>query len=410
VYAWELVRQFFFDLKTRKLRVFLAVSGIAWGTLSVILLLAIGDAFHRASSKSMHGMGDDIVIMWTTQTTKPFAGMKPGRRIELKAHDVLQMGRDVPEIAMLSPELTHWGRTVKAQDHRVKSPVAGVVPDYEIMRNMIPVPGGRFIDPLDVKFRRRVIFLGNEVKEKLFGEDEAVGQTVFVDGRPFTVVGVLAEKLQTSNYSGPDSDRCFIPYTTFIAVWGNWNVSNSLLVPAIDGDAEPMKAAVFEYLGNKLHFDPTDEGALMMWDTVEMDKFMDWFFWGLQALMGLGGVLTLGAGGIGVANIMFLIVRERTREIGVRMAVGAKDWHIMGQVLLEAVLIVGLGGVGGFLVSAGVIGTLSLVELPEWISRPVLAPLVAVVTIAILAVVGLTAGLFPARRASRLDPVQALEF
>ena len=410
MYAWELIRQFFFDLKTRKLRVFLAVSGIAWGTLSVILLLAIGNAFHRASNRAMHGMGDDIVIMWTTRTTKAFAGMKPGRAIEMKADDVLQMGRDVPEIASLSPELTFGGRTLKVGDHRVQAPVAGVVPEYEIMRNMIPVPGGRFLDPLDVKHRRRVIFLGNEVRDKLFGEEAAVGQTVFVDGRPFIVVGTLAEKIQTSNYSGPDSDRAFIPYTTFIAIWGNWNVSNTLLVPAVEGDAEPMKRAVYGYLGNKHHFDPTDEGALMMWDTVEMDKFMNWFFWGLQALMGLGGALTLGAGGIGVANIMFLIVRERTREIGVRMAVGAKDWHIMGQVLLEAVLIVGLGGAGGFLISAGVIGVLSMIEMPDWIAQPELAPLVGTVTIAILAVVGLAAGLFPARRASRLDPVQALEF
>ena len=410
MYAWELIRQFFFDLKTRKLRVFLAVAGIAWGTLSVILLLAIGNAFHRASNKAMHGMGDDIVIMWTTQTTKAFAGMKPGRAIEMKADEAVEMGRLLPEIAMLSPELTHGNRTLKVGDHRVKASVAGVVPEYEIMRNMIPEPGGRFIDPLDVKYRRRVIYLGNEVRDKLFEEDGAVGQTVFVDGRPFTVVGTLAEKLQTSNYSGPDSDRTFIPWSTFVAIWGNWNVSNTLLVPAIDGDAEPMKRAVYEYMGGAHGFDPTDEGALMMWDTVEMDKFMNWFFWGLQALMGLGGVLTLGAGGIGVANIMFLIVRERTREIGVRMAVGAKDWHIMGQVLLEAVLIVGLGGAGGFLISAGVIGVLGLVELPDWISQPQLAPAVAVVTITILALVGLTAGLFPARRASRLDPVQALEF
>jgi putative ABC transport system permease protein len=410
VYAWELIRQFFFDLKTRKLRVFLAVSGIAWGTLSVILLLAIGNAFHRASNKAMHGMGDDIVIMWTTRTTKPFAGMKPGRAIEMKADDIIQMGRDVAEIGAVSPELTHGGRTVRLGGHRVKAPVAGVVPEYEIMRNMIPVPGGRFIDPLDVKYRRRVIFLGNEVRDKLFGDEEAVGRTVFVDGRPFTVIGTLAEKLQTSNYSGPDSDRTYIPYTTFIAVWGNWNVSNTLLVPALEGDAEPMKRAVYEYMGKKLRFDPTDEGALMMWDTVEMDKFMNWFFWGLQALMGLGGALTLGAGGIGVANIMFLIVRERTREIGVRMAVGAKDWHIMGQVLLEAVLIVALGGLGGFVTSAAVIGILSMVELPDWISQPELAPAVAVVTVGILALVGLAAGLFPARRASRMDPVQALEF
>ena len=212
MYLWDLTTQFFHDMKTRKLRVFLAVSGIAWGTLSVILLLAIGDAFHATSSRAFHGMGDSIVLLWTTRTTKAFAGMKPGRTIEMKSRDVIQMGHDVPEIGLCSPEMTHGDRAVAFEGHRVKAPVAGVVAEYEIMRNMIPVPGGRFLDPLDVDFRRRVIFLGNELKQKLFGDTDAVAQTVFVDERPFTVIGVLQKKIQTSNYSGPDEDRAFIPH------------------------------------------------------------------------------------------------------------------------------------------------------------------------------------------------------
>ena len=410
MYFWDLIVQFFHDMKTRKLRVFLALSGIAWGTLSVILLLAIGDAFHATSNRAFHGMGDSIVLLWTTRTTKAFAGMKPGRTIEMKSRDVIQMGQEVPEIGLCSPEMTHGGRTVTFEGHRVKAPVAGVVPEYEIMRNMIPVPGGRFLDPLDMGFRRRVIFLGNELKQKLFGEAEAVAQTVFVDGRPFTVIGVLQKKIQTSNYSGPDEDRAFIPYTTFISVWGDWHVSNSLVVPSPPHASEPMKRAIYEYLGRKYRFDPTDEGAVMMWDTVEMDRYVTWFFWGVKALMGLGGALTLGAGGIGVANIMFLIVRERTREIGVRMAVGARDGHILGQVMLEALLIVGLGGLAGLLFSAGTIALIGVLPIPDWLGRPELSPVVGIVTLAILATVGLMAGYFPARRAARMDPVQALEF
>lgn len=405
----ELLRQFFFDLKTRKLRVFLAVSGIGWGTLSVILLLAIGDAFHAASNKAFHGMGEDIVILWTARTTKPYRGMKPGRTIEMKADDVLRMGREVEQIAVASPELTYSGRTLAQNGHRVKTSVAGVIPAYETPRNIIAMPGGRFVDPLDIEHRRRVIFLGNELKQKLFEETDAVGRTVFVDGRPFTVIGTMKKKIQTSNYHGPDEDRAFIPYTTFISMWGNRDVSNTVLVPA-HGDSEEMKRAIYAYLGQAQGFDPADEGALQMWDTVEMDKFVNWFFWGLKALMGLGGVLTLGAGGIGVANIMFLVVRERTREIGVRMAVGARDGDVLGQVLLEALLIVGLGGLGGFLVSAGVIGLINLLPIPDWLGTPDLSLSVALLTVGVLALVGLAAGYAPARRASRLDPVRALEF
>lgn len=405
----ELLRQFLYDLRTRKLRVALAVSGIGWGALSVILLLAIGDAFHTASRKAFRGMGNGIVILWTARTTKPWAGMKPGRPIEMKADEVLRMGREVPELTLASPELTLGDRTLSVAGHRVKAAVGGVIPEYEQARNMIPVPGGRFLDRLDVEQRRRVIFIGNKLKEKLFGDDEPVGRTLFVDGRPFTVIGHLREKVQTGNYSGPDEDRAFIPYTTFISVWGDRDVSNTVLVPAAGISAEVMERAVYQHIGRRQGFDPTDEGALQMWNTVEMDRFLNWFFWGVKTLMGLGGVLTLGAGGIGVANIMFLVVRERTKEIGVRMAVGAEDRHVLAQVLLEALLVVGIGGFLGFVGAAGIIVLINALPLPDWIGAPVLSPTVAAVTVGVLALVGLAAGLAPARRAARLDPVRALE-
>ena len=410
MYFWELIVQFFHDMRRRKLRTALALFGIAWGTISVVLLLAVGNSFHAASSKAMHGMGDHIVIVWTAQTTKPYKGMQPGRAIEMKADEVIAMGRALPEIGLCAPELSHGGRTLSFGDHRVKAPVAGVVPEYEIMRNMIPVPGGRFINPLDIDHHRRVIFIGDELKNKLFGDDDGIGQTILVDGRPFVVIGALKKKIQSSNYSGPDSDRAFIPYTTFIAIWGNWNVSNILVTPEPKPASKPMVDAIYGYLAQKYRFDPSDKGALFTWDTVEMDQFFTWFFWGLKALFGLGGALTLGAGGIGVANIMFLIVRERTREIGVRMAVGARDGHILGQILLEAVLIVGIGGLGGFAFSALVIGGLNMFPLPDWLAPPELSLSVSALTVGILSLVGLAAGIFPARRAARLDPVRALEF
>lgn len=410
MYFLELVGQFLRDMRARKLRTALAVFGIAWGTVAVVLLLSVGDAFHATSSRAFHGMGEDLVIMWPAQTTMAYKGMQPGRPILLKSTDVIEMGRAIPEIGLCSPELTNDDRTLSFGDRRVKAPVAGVVPEYEVMRNMIPMPGGRFIDKLDIENRRRVIFIGNEVKEKLFGDGAGVGETLLVDGRPFVVVGTLKEKIQSSNYSGPDSDRAFIPYPTFIATWGNWNVGNMLASPKAGVDSEAMTRAVYRYLGEKYQFDPADEGAMFVWDAMQMGLFADWFFWGLKALFGLGGALTLGAGGIGVANIMFLIVRERTREIGVRMAVGAQDWHILGQVVLEAMLVVAMGGLLGFAFSASVIFLIQALPLPDWIGAPQLSLPVSLITIGILSLVGLAAGLFPARRAAAMDPVLALEF
>lgn len=410
MYLWELITQFLRDMRQRKLRTMLAMFGIAWGTVAVVLLLAIGGAFHDASSKAMHGMGESIVIIWPSRTTKPFEGLQPGRAVQMKSSDVIEMGHSVSQIGRCSPELTNWDRTLAVGDHRVKASVAGVVPEYELMRNMIPVPGGRFLNGQDMEARRRVIFLGDTLAKKLFPQEEAVGRMVLMDGRPFTVVGVLQKKIQNSSYSGADSDRSFIPYTTFIGLWGDWKVSNILVQPNPPKDSEPMKKAIYTYLGQKYRFDPTDEGALGMWDTVEQDRFTDWFFWGLQAFLGLAGALTLGSGGIGVANVMFLIIRERTREIGIRMAVGAQEWHIMGQVMLEALLIVGLGGVGGFAFSALVIWILQVSPLPDWLGRPELSLLAALPTLGVLSLVGILAGYFPARRAARLDPVRALGF
>jgi len=410
MYLFQLIGQFFHDMRSRKLRTLLAVFGIGWGTVAVVLLLALGGGFHAASMKAMHGMGDSIVIVWPSSTTRPFEGMQPGRPIRMKSSDVIEMGEAITEIGLCSPEITHWGRTLAYGEHRVNASAAGVVPEYGAMRNVIPEPGGRFLNQWDIDKRRRVVFIGNELKRKLFEEGDAVGKTILLDSRPFVVIGTLKEKTQSSSYSGRDSDRAFIPYTTFITAWGDWNVNNFLVRPDPPMASEPMKQAIYRYLGEKYRFDPEDEGALGMWDTVESDRFLDWFFWSLQALLGLGGALTLGAGGIGVANVMFLIVRERTREIGIRKAVGAQDWHIMTQFMLEAVLIVGIGGLAGFGFSVLIVRLLQMLPVPDWLGTPELSSLVSIVTIAILSSVGVAAGIFPARRAARMDPVQALEF
>jgi len=406
MYLAELISQFLRDMRARKLRTLLAMFGIAWGTVAVVLLLAIGGAFHAASSKAMHGMGESIVIIWPSRTTKPFEGLQPGRLVQMKSSDVIEMGQALPQILRASPELTHGEGTLTNGDHRVKASVAGVVPEYELMRNMIPVLGGRFLNSPDMAERRRVVFLGDTLAKKLFPQEEAVGRTVLVDGRPFTVIGVLQKKIQSSSYSGPDADRAFIPYTTFIAIWGDWNVDNVLVQPNPPRDSEGMKKAIYTYLGQKYRFDPGDEGALGMWDTVERDRFTDWFFWGLQAFLGLAGALTLGAGGIGVANVMFLIIRERTREIGVRMAVGAKGWHVLLQFLSESVVLAGLGGIAG--VGLGLAAAHLIARFARW---PILiAPGSIVLAFLFAAAVGVFFGFWPARKASRLDPIGALRY
>ena len=289
--------QFYRDVRVRKLRIVLAVGGIAWGTAAVVLLATMSDAIVLNVRKSIRGMGQSMVFFEPLRTTKAFQGMKPGRPVLLKSADVIRMGEALPEIDLYSPELVHLENTIGYGDNRTNTSVSGVTPEYRLMRNIVPQLGGRFLNQRDVVDRRHVIFLGDELVEKLFSDREAVGEWVLVDGRHFLVVGVSRKKLQpASYYFGPDAGRAFIPYTTFIGIWGDWNLNYFLLRPQRADDSTVLKKAVSHYFGAKLRFDPKDTAAIRVsWDTTEITQFTKFVFWALQGLFALGALLILGS-------------------------------------------------------------------------------------------------------------------
>jgi putative ABC transport system permease protein len=278
------------------------------------------------------------------------------------------------------------------------------------MRNIIPDPGGRFINALDVVGRRRVVMLGDEIKRLLFGDEEAVGETVYVGETPFTVIGVMQPKTQNSSYFSRDKDRVFMPSSTFRSVFGHTHLSNIIYRPTDAKRSEAVKQQVYETLGRKYRFDPSDDDALGVWDTNEADEFMSYFFLGFNLFMGIIGSFTMTVGGIGVANIMYVVVRERTREIGIKRSVGARKRDVMFQFFLESFLIVAIGAVFGMLISIGLVE--GLAYLPEGarevVGTPALSPVVLVTTMSLLAAIAFLAGFFPARRAATLDPVECL--
>ncbi|MDL1948870.1 FtsX-like permease family protein [Acidobacteria bacterium ACD] len=405
----DALRQLHRDLKSQKLRTLLTVFGLVWGTVAVTLLLAFGSGLKRQMIKATAGLGDRIVIAWPGLTSVPYQGLGKGRRIRLNEEDVEAVRRQVEGMRAISSEYSDsWKLVYNLKTYPID--ISGVSPEFAEMRNLIPVPGGRFIDPLDVEQQRRVVFLGNKCAEDVFGkETDPVGKTVLMNGSPFLVVGVLTEKEQDSSYNSRDSDLAWIPGTTFRALTGRKWVNNLIFQPETAAQSKAVTASVREAFSRRVKFDPADKEALTVWDTTEQFKFFEVFMLAFSAFLGIVGSLTLVVGGIGVSNIMNIVVEERTREIGIKMALGARQGRILRQFLAETLLLTAIGGGLGFAISLGICAVFPKLGLTEYVGDPSVSPAVAGITTAILGAVGILAGWFPARDASRLDPVVAMK-
>src|SRR5579862_22194 len=402
------ISEFIRDLRAQKLRTAMTIFGITWGTVAIIVLLAFGMGFKKQLSKDMHGIGESIAIMFPGKTTKAFQGFGIGREVNLVEDDAAMLASQVKEIDRISPEYSSRDYPVHLGENLTNTSVAGVYPIYGEMRNIVPAPGGRFIDDLDLHDRKRVVVLGNKVKDLLFGETDAIGKIVFIGDVPFTVIGVMLKKTQNSSYNRRDQDRVFIPASTHASVYGKPYINNIIYTPKDPRRSDEVNTQVREVLGRKYRFDPEDKDANWIWDTTEADKFMFYFFLAFNAFMGLIGSFTLAVGGIGVANIMYIVVQERIKEIGIKRAVGAKKRTIMVQFFLETFFIIAIGSVLGFGIAYGVIQALQYIPIKEFVGTPELSLLVAAATIAVLSIIGLAAGLLPARRAANLDVVECL--
>jgi putative ABC transport system permease protein len=401
------LRQMLQDVRHQKVRTLLTVLGITWGTVSVSLLVAFGEGMQKRIIKNQRGLGENIVICWPSRTSLPFEGLGKGRRIRVSEDDIEALRREIPE-AVFSGEFSRENSAFRKERVRITPEISANSPIFAVMRNIIPASGGRYVNDLDVNRRRRVVFLGDKLKKDLFGEDEAVGKTVMVDNVPFLVIGVMQKKSQDSSYSGRDEGKAFVPDTTYKALFSERYVENFIFQARAPELVPIATKKMYEVLGRRHKFDPADKEAIGTWDTTEGEKFLATFFLVFRAFLGIIGAFTLLVGGIGVSNIMYVVVEERTREIGVKLAVGAKPSYILGQFLAETLTLTAVGGVLGFLVTLGVIAVFPA-QLDEFVGTPEASPIVIVTTAFLLGTIGLTAGYFPARRASLMDPVQALK-
>ena len=402
-----IISEFVLDLRAQKLRAFLTMFGIVWGTVTIIVLIAFGVGFKKQMSVNMHGIGESIAIMFPGKTTKPWEGFGTGRPMSFVEEDTKRLASQIPGIKAISPEFGR--RTPTRVGQNILTPlISGIHPIYADMRNIIPEPNGRFIDDIDLKDRKRVAVIGNKVKECLFGESDALGKIIYVGEVPFMVIGVMQKKTQSSSYNSRDQDRIFIPATTHSSIYGSIYLNNIIYQVYDPRQGEEVVEQVRQVMAKRYKFDPTDKDAVWIWDTTSFDKFIFYFFLGFNIFMGAIGSFTLGVAGIGVANIMFIVVQERIREIGVKRAVGAKRSNILFQFFMETFFIVGLGSAIGFLIAFGIITVLQYVPIKEYVGTPEFSTEVAVATVTILCIIGLAAGLMPARKAANLDVVECL--
>jgi putative ABC transport system permease protein len=403
-------RNLFRDLVRQPLRTALTLSGVVWGTFSVVLMIAFGDSVSKAQIKRFHGMGQGIVLAFPSRTTLPWQGFLKGKAVRITPEMVEAVPEKVPGIELISPEFV-GSRLISYGRKEYRNTVRGINPGFELMRNTI-AEKGRFIDAEDMAARKRVCFIGDVLATDLFGNEEPVGKAIFIDSVPFMVVGVMRTKLQNSNYNGQRDERCaFIAWTTYSSLYGFKYVSNFIFRPLDLGRSKAVTEDVKKHLAKLVGFSPADPDAISIWDTMDFEKQFTTFFLAFTIFLGIIGSFTLLVGGVGVASIMRVVVDERTREIGVKLAVGARRRTILWQFFSESLVIMLLGGLVGFGLSAGALQAAKAFPasgFTDFVGVPVLNPLVIVSTILILLVIGVVAGMIPARTAASTDPIEAL--
>jgi putative ABC transport system permease protein len=427
----EAVIQSLENLRANKLRSFLTMFGILWGMISIVILSATGEGFRRGNDKVLLELGKNIGIVWGGRTSMQAGGERAGRRIFLTVDDARALGAESSMVEVVSPELERAPVSVKSAYNSASPRVTGIEPPYQDIRT-IELEYGRHFSWNDEAQVARVAILGYDMADQLFGKRHILGELLMMNGMPYTVVGKIRKKEQNSSYSGPDNNKIFVPFATMMRDMPRpdaepGTVSDIIVAPrqvVVDAlprvldaragrreDVEwPLEQNVRTILARRHGFDPDDRQAIAMWDTSLESLMFGRMIAKMKEFFTIVGIVTLGLGGIGVMNIMLIAVKERTREIGVRKALGATTRVIERQFFLEGFFLTLASGGTGMLIAMGLCSLVNLAPMPERFSGMILSWQAGLFSFATLVAIGVATSTYPARRAAQLPPVEALRF
>ena len=378
--------------------------------------MAFGRGMTTQFQVAFSGLGDTLIMVYGGQTSLAFDGLPKGRPISLYPEDVDYLKERIPEIMRVAPE-SYTSLQVSANGKEINRTIHGTTAEFAVMRTQVPQMGGRFLDADDVSQGRKVAFIGWKIATDLFGADDVVGKQIVINRIPFTVIGVLMKKIQDSMYNGPDADQIYLPFNAYQQIDNRRRINQIHIQPYDASQSKLIEARIRTLLGRKYRFDPDDRYATSFWNTIENNKDGAAVFKGMEMFLGIIGALTLLIGAVGVTNLMYAVAKERTKEIGIKLAIGARRRVIVQQFFLETLFVFAKGTFWGCITAFNIVNLIRLAPInydsfgiEAYLLRPVFSLQIFVAYMVILSILVFLSGIFPALRASRSNPIESLRY
>jgi len=410
----DLLQDTIHTLWAHKLRTFLTMFGITWGIISITLMVAATQGLRVGLKRNQESFGKDIMIFFAGRTSLQAGGMRAGRDIHFNEDDYINVLAQSPACKYVMPEIGNQV-PLRSRYNSATLLVVGSLPPFALQRS-IATAEGHFYNDEDQASANRVAFLGSDTKKQLYGTREAIGETVWLQDIPYTVIGVMRTKNQNSDYDGEDIRKIFIPYSSMVRDFPNkppqpeHTIDHMLVVPKSLAEHIDCKHEAIAAIGAIHGFNPKDEDAVFVWDTIKNAQANALIMDGMEYFMGAVGIVTLCLGGLGVMNVMLVAVRERTREIGVRKALGATDRAIVSQFFIETMIIAFLSGGIGMAIAYGFCGLVDLLPMPQIFAGLLPTWQTGVLSFVLLALIAVGSAVYPASRAAAVDPIEALRY